>query len=84
MGGEFGLSARSVEYALPQQIELAATIHRTLHELELVHPPLGLSLAVGQGHRGHHRLSVLHQLDGEGLQFGDAGRFGPLRPLLQP
>jgi hypothetical protein len=47
MGRKFGLSARGVEYALPQQIELAAPVHSTLHELELVDPALDLSLAVG-------------------------------------
>ena len=59
LGGKFGFSACGVEYALPQQIELTLSVHLTLHELELVDAAFGLSLAVGQDHRGHHRLSVL-------------------------
>src|SRR5215213_2431772 len=49
-----GLSARLVEHALAQQIELPAPVHRALDELEFVYPSFGLSLAVGQGHRGYH------------------------------
>ena len=38
-----------MKHAPTQQIELAATVHRALHELELVDPTSGLPLAVGPG-----------------------------------
>jgi hypothetical protein len=40
-------SCRSVQHTLSQQVELSSPVHRTLDELELVYPALGLSLAVG-------------------------------------
>ena len=75
-------SRRRVRAASTQRTYRARTSNASL-KLELVDPALGLSLAVGQGHRSHHRLSVLKQLDGESLQFGNTGRFGSLCPLLQ-
>jgi hypothetical protein len=69
---------------LPQQVELSSPVHRTLNELELVHPTFGLSLTVRQNHPCYYRFYVLKQLDGESFQFWDPGRFGLLCPFLQP
>ncbi len=78
---KFDRSARRVKDTLAQQVEGAPTVHRTLHEL--VDPTLGLSLAVGQDHRGHYRVRILKQPHGESLQFSDPRRFGLLCPLFQ-
>src|SRR5688500_662856 len=74
---------RSVQHALPEQIELTPPVHRALDELELVYPTVGLALTVGHDHRRYHRFHVLNQLHRESRQLGDPRRLGLICPLLQ-
>ena len=79
--------SRRAKDTLTQKVEVAPTINRAFHNLELIHPSFRPPLAVAGCRAGSSRpprLPSLEQLDSEGLQFGDTGCFGrPLWPLLQ-